>query len=106
MCVGGGGGKACFKSNAYYPRTPDYSLYSGVHVCLSEHFDSSFVQGFMRLDYGLGTMEATTSKGNDFNFVQALYNSVIFYETDFIVAPPMKFTTASFLLASPGQKKM
>ena len=59
-------GKACLTSNAYYPQTPDYSLYSGVHDCWSEHSDSSFVYGFMSLDYGLGTMTATTSKGNDF----------------------------------------
>ena len=25
-------GEACLPSNAYYPRTPDYTLYSGVHV--------------------------------------------------------------------------
>ena len=54
-------GEACLPSNAYYPRTPDYALYSGVHVCWSEHSDSSFVYGFMSLDYGLGTMTATTS---------------------------------------------
>ena len=36
-------------------------LYSGVHVCWSEHSDSSFVCGFMSLDYCLGTMTATTS---------------------------------------------
>ena len=54
-------GEACLPSNAYYPRTPDYTLYSGVHVCWSEHSDSSFVYGFMSLDYGLGTMTATTS---------------------------------------------
>ena len=53
-------GEACLPSNAYYPRTPDYTLYSGVHVCWSEHSDSSFVYGFMSLDYGLGTMTATT----------------------------------------------
>ena len=39
---------------------PDYTLYSGVHVCWSEHSDSSFAYGFMSLDYGLGTMTATT----------------------------------------------
>ena len=35
-------GEACLPSNAYYPRTltPDYTLYSGVHVCWSEHSDS------------------------------------------------------------------
>ena len=53
-------GEACLPSNAYYPRTPDYTLYSGDHVCWSEHSDSSFVYGFMSLDYGLGTMTATT----------------------------------------------
>ena len=53
-------GEACLPSNAYYPRTPDYILYSGVHVCWSEHSDSSFVYGFMSLDYGLGTMTAIT----------------------------------------------
>ena len=53
-------GKACLPSNAYYLRTPDYTLYSGVHVCWSEHSDSSFVYGFMSLDYGLGTMTTTT----------------------------------------------
>ena len=50
----------CLPSNAYYPRTPDYTLYSGVNVCWSEHSDSSFVYGFMSLDYGLGTMTANT----------------------------------------------
>ena len=53
-------GEACLPSNAYYPRTPDYTLYSGAHVCWSKHSDSSFVYGFMSLDYGLGTMTATT----------------------------------------------
>ena len=32
-------GEACLPSNAYYPRTPDYTLYSGVHVSWSEHSD-------------------------------------------------------------------
>ena len=54
-------GEACLPSNAYYPRTPDYTLYSEVHVCWSEHSDSSFVYGFMSLDYSLGTMTTTTS---------------------------------------------
>ena len=53
-------GEARLLSNAYYPRMPGYTLYSGVHVCWSEHSDSSFVYGFMSLDYGLGTMTATT----------------------------------------------
>ena len=51
---------SCLPSNAYYPRTPDYTLCSGVHVCWSEHSDSSFFYGFMSLDYGFGTMTATT----------------------------------------------
>ena len=55
-------GEACLPSKAYYPRTSDYTLYSGAHVCWSEHSDSSFVYGFMSLDYGLGTMTATTLK--------------------------------------------
>ena len=53
-------GEACLPSNAYYPRTTDYTLCSGVHVCWSEHSDSPFVYGFMILDYGFGTMTATT----------------------------------------------
>ena len=53
-------GEACLPSNAYYPRTPDYTLCSGAHVCWSEHSDSSFAYGFMSLDYGFGTMTATT----------------------------------------------
>ena len=53
-------GGACIPSNAYYPRIPDYSLYSGVHVCWSEHSDLSFIYGFMSLDYGFGTMTTTT----------------------------------------------
>ena len=55
-------GEACLPSNAYryYPRTPDYTHYSWVHVCWSEHSDSSFVYGFMSLDYGLCTMTAVT----------------------------------------------
>ena len=56
-------GEACLPSNAKYPRTLDYTFYSGVHVCWPEHSDSSFVYGFMSLDYGLGTMTATTFKG-------------------------------------------
>ena len=55
-------GGACLPSNAYYPhpRTPDYILYFGVHVCWSEHSDLPFVYGFMSLNYGLGTMTVTT----------------------------------------------
>ena len=65
-------GEACLPSNAYYPRTPYYTLCSGVHVCWSEHSDSSFVYGFMSLDYGFGTMTATT---NLYDIVQQV-NSV------------------------------
>ena len=54
-------GEACLPSNAYYPQTPDYTLCSGVHVCQSEHPDSSFLYGFMSLDYGFGTMTGTTT---------------------------------------------
>ena len=53
-------GEACLPSNANYPRTTDYTLYPGVHVCWSVHSDSSFVYEFMSLDYGLGTMATTT----------------------------------------------
>ena len=60
-------GEACLPSNAYYPRTPDYTLCSGVHVCWSEHSDSSFVYGFMILNYGYGTMTATTNKYENAN---------------------------------------
>ena len=54
-------GEACLPSNAYYPRKPDYTLYSGVHVSWSEHSDLSFVYGFMCLDYGLYTTVVVTS---------------------------------------------
>ena len=56
-------GEVSLPSNAYYPRTPDYNLYSGVHVCSSV---SSFVYGFMSLDYGLGIMTATNLNGDVF----------------------------------------
>ena len=59
-------GEACLPSNAYYARMPDYTLYSEDHFCWSEHSDSSFVYGFMSLDYGLGTM-TTTIFENDFS---------------------------------------
>ena len=62
-------GEACLPSNAYYPRTHDYTLCSGVHVCWSEHSDSSFVYGFISLDYGFGTMTATTFLSNWEDFV-------------------------------------
>ena len=62
-------GEACLPSNSYYPRTPDYTLYSGVHVCWSEHSDSSFVYKFMSLDYGLGTITTTTFKVTRISFI-------------------------------------
>ena len=49
-------GEACLPSYAYYPRTPDYTLFSGVHVCWS----NILIRAFISLDYGLGTMTATT----------------------------------------------
>ena len=49
-------GEACLPRNAYCPRMPDYTLYSGVHVCWSEQSDSPFYYGFMSLDNSLGTM--------------------------------------------------
>ena len=56
-------GEACLQSNAYYPRTPDYTLYSGVHVCWSDHSDLSFVYGFMSLEQSvtLSTFQSTRS---------------------------------------------
>ena len=57
-------GEACLPSNAYYPRMPDYTLCSGIYVCWSEHSDSSFVYGFMSLDYGFGAMTGTTLRIN------------------------------------------
>ena len=82
-------GEACLPSNAYYPRTPDYTLYSGVHVCWSEHSDSSFVYGFMNSDYGLGTMTTTTTyyikvgfKGSKlckYAFVMWIFEAEYFY---------------------------
>ena len=77
--------EACLPSNAYYPRTPDYTLCSGVHVCWSEHSDSSFVYGFMMLDYGFGTMTATTfatdcmlsGKDNHDELLSSFFNSTV-----------------------------
>ena len=68
-------GEACLPNNAYYPRTPDYTLCSGVHVCWSEHSDSSFVYGFMILDYGFGTMTATTCNEESAFFTSDVYNN-------------------------------
>ena len=35
-------------------------------VCSDSHSDSSFVYGFMSLDYGFGTMTATTLSSDEF----------------------------------------
>ena len=70
-------GEACLPSNAYYPRTPDYTLYSGVHVCWSEHSDSSFVYGFMSLDIGWGTMTSTTFQTGYFLYSRFLFRRAI-----------------------------
>ena len=78
-------GEACLPSNAYYPRTPDYTLCSGIHVCWSEHSDSSFVYGFMILDYGFGTMTATTITRSD---LWDIYRTLITdrYQCDHLVS--------------------
>ena len=73
-------GEACLPSNTYYPQMPDYTLYSGVHVCWSENSDSSFVYGFMSLDYGLGTMTATTSN----EYVNSYFQSVLCISVGFL----------------------
>ena len=47
------------KISSLFPKRGNFNTkrtVSGVHVCLSEHSDSSFVYGFMSLDYGFGTM--------------------------------------------------
>ena len=81
-------GEACLPSNAYYPRTPDCTLYSGVHACWSEYSDSSFVYGFMRLIYGLSAMTTTTFREKKFYvachvelffFLLLMYTRIIIY---------------------------
>ena len=74
-------GEACLPSNAYYPRTPDYTLYSEVPVFVSEHFDLSFVYRFISLVYGLGTMTTTTLVGDiyddsSYNEARVIYSIV------------------------------
>ena len=61
-------GEACLPSNAYYPRTPDYTLYSGVHMSVGLNIQIRHSLGFTSLDYryGLGTMTATTSTSHVF----------------------------------------
>ena len=65
-------GEACLPRNAYYPGLTDYTLFSGVLVCWSEHSDSSFVYGFMSLDYGLGTMTTTACHNVPFHTTSSL----------------------------------
>ena len=78
-------GEACLPSNAYYPRTPDYTLYSGAHACWSEHSDSSFVYGFMSLEYGLCTMTTTT-----------FYSYIYLTRSGFLI-PVLKFVLRQIL---------
>ena len=55
-------GEACLPSNAYYPRTPDYTFILGsMSVSLNILIRHSFRD--MSLDYGLGTITATTYNG-------------------------------------------
>ena len=76
-------GEACLPSNAYYQRTPDYTLCSVVHVFWSEHYDSSFVYGFMSLDYGFGTMTATTCyNSNGASLVIDAWATVTLYSSE------------------------
>ena len=77
-------GEACLPSNAYYPRIPDYTLYSGVHVCWSENSDSSFVYGFMRLIFGLGSQGADLTQfskfinsSRKFNVINCFYQLIL-----------------------------
>ena len=66
---------------AYYPRTPDYTLYSVAHVCWSEHSDSSFVYGFMSLDYGFGTMSVTTCHYSNDGLCNLLHYIISVFKT-------------------------
>ena len=61
-------GEACLPSNAYYPRTPDYALYSGVHVCWSEHSDSPFVCGFFEFGVWLSYHDRNYLQSNVVSF--------------------------------------
>ena len=69
--------EACLPGSACCPRASGCTLCSGVRVCWS---DSSFVYGFMSLDYGFGTMTATTynglSRGHIKFFIYSNCNSV------------------------------
>ena len=53
-------GEACLPSNAYYPRTPDYTpfILGSMSVGLIIRIRHLFTE--MSLAYGLGTMTATT----------------------------------------------
>ena len=63
-------GEGCLPSNAYYPQMPDYTLYSGVDVCWSEHSDLSFV--YVRIcEFGLWL---GYHDSNCFYFILILFN--------------------------------
>ena len=59
-------GQACLPGGACCPRTPDCTLYSGVHVCWSGHSGSLFVCECVSLSYGLGTMAAIASENGSY----------------------------------------
>ena len=97
-------GEACLPSNAYYPRTPDYTLCSGVHVCWSEHSDSSFVYGFMILDYGFGTMTATTHKASEIYTIQInklSATSLDYYDKKILVEVHISFCPCTWKIVDP-----
>ena len=80
---------------------PDYTLYSGVHVCWSEHSDLPFVYGFMSLDYGLGTMTTTTT------YNQGTVSAIKFRKVSkfkITIALPKKFRFKGFITAVKATK--
>ena len=74
-------GEACLPSNAYYPQTPDCTLYSGIHVCWSEHSDLSFIYGFMSLGYGWGIMTTTTLVRYIFEISNVVFLPFCYFKT-------------------------
>ena len=76
-------GKAFLPSNAYYPRSLDYTFILGSMYVGLNNSDSSFVYGFMSLDYGLGTITTTTAFQR-LNFV-GIWNTI---DTVEMVRPP------------------
>ena len=83
-------GKTCLPSNAYYPQAPDYTLYSGVHIYWSEHSDSSFIYGFMSLNYCLGTMTATTF----------IIKSMLHFRKEYTLCHDLSLLVPSFILSN------